>query len=79
VRAAAREGEGYSHQNDALILGGPLHVVVCIVSKLEYVWWEGLLLIGYTAMTLGYPESLQCRGELVGGQGGKRHASENGD
>src|ERR1700679_4255646 len=37
MRAAARKGEGYSHLNDALILSVPLHVVVCIVSKLEYV------------------------------------------
>ena len=48
VRAGAREGEGYSHQNDALILGDPPDVVVCIVSKLEYVWRERLLVIGYT-------------------------------
>ena len=38
MRAVAREWEGYSLQNDALILGGPPHEVVCIVSKLEYVW-----------------------------------------
>ncbi len=51
--AAAGAGEGYSRQNDALILGGPPHVVVCIVGKLKYVWWEGLLVIGYTAMLGG--------------------------
>ena len=38
VRAIAREWEGYSLQSDALILGGLPHEVVCIVSKLEYVW-----------------------------------------
>jgi hypothetical protein len=53
VTTAAREGQGYSRQNDALILGGPPHVVVCIVSKLEYVWWEGLLVIRYAAMLGG--------------------------
>lgn len=28
-------------------------MVVCIISKLEYVWWEGLLVIGYAAMLGG--------------------------
>ena len=53
VRATAREGIGYTRQNDALILSGPPHVVVCIVSKLKYVWWEGLLVVGYAAMLGG--------------------------
>ncbi len=50
VRAAARKGEGHSRQNDVLILGGPPHMVVCIGSKLEYVWWEGFIVIGYAAV-----------------------------
>ena len=53
MRAAGGEGEGYSRQNDALVLGGPPHVVVCIVGKLKYVWWKGLLVIGYAAMLSG--------------------------
>ena len=35
--AAARGREVHSRQDDALILGGPPHMVVCIVSTLERV------------------------------------------
>jgi hypothetical protein len=53
VRLATERGEGYSLQNNALILGGPPHVVVRVISKLEYMWWKGLLFIGYAAMLGG--------------------------
>jgi hypothetical protein len=33
ARAGGREAEGYSHQNDALISGGPLHVVYALLAS----------------------------------------------
>ena len=52
MKATTKEGKEHLLQNDALILDGLPHMVVCIISKLKYVWWEGLLVIGY-AVVLG--------------------------
>jgi hypothetical protein len=51
TRAGGRKVEGYSHQNDALILGGPLHVVYASLASCN-VPRKGLLVIG-NAMMLG--------------------------
>jgi hypothetical protein len=52
ARAGGREAEGYSHQNDALILGGPPHVVYASLASCN-VPQKGLLVIGNAVMLSG--------------------------